>query len=48
MIVARLANGAWRATVTIADGAPGPATVTLRGRDTGGGTNRATVTVTVP
>jgi hypothetical protein len=37
-----------RATATIAEDAPGPATVTLLGRDTGGGTNRATVTVTVP
>jgi len=48
MKVTRLASGTWRATVTIAGGAPGPATVTLLGRDTGGGTNRATVTVTVP
>jgi flagellar hook assembly protein FlgD len=45
MAVVRLADGSWRATV--AAGGPGPATVTLLGRDTGDGKNRTTLTVTV-
>jgi spore germination protein YaaH/flagellar hook assembly protein FlgD len=48
MSVVRLTGDSWRATATIADGAPGPATVTLLGRDTAGGRNRATLLVTVP
>jgi hypothetical protein len=48
MSVTRLSGGAWRASVIVAAGAPGPATVTLLGRDAGGGRNRATLVVTVP
>jgi spore germination protein YaaH/flagellar hook assembly protein FlgD len=48
MAIARLADGTWRATVTVADGAPGPAAVTLLGRDTAGGKNRTTIAVAVP
>jgi hypothetical protein len=48
MAVTRLANGSYRATVVVAAGAPGAATVVLQGRDTRGGTNRSTLTVTVP
>ncbi len=48
MTVVRLADGSWRATVTVAAGAPGPAAVTLVGRDTAGGRNRTTLAVTVP
>lgn len=48
MAVVRLADGFWRATVAVAAGAPGPATVALLGRDTGGGKNRTTLMVTVP
>jgi len=48
MSVTRLSSGSWRATVTVADGAPGPATVTLLGRDAAGGRNRTTVVITVP
>ena len=47
MPVTRLSDGSWQATVTVAAGAPGPATVTLLGRDGGGGTNRTTLGVTV-
>ncbi|MFH0750971.1 MAG: glycosyl hydrolase family 18 protein [Chloroflexota bacterium] len=48
MTVVRLADGSWRATVTVAAGAPGPAVVTLVGRDTAGGRNSTTLAVTVP
>ncbi|HYN47592.1 MAG TPA: FlgD immunoglobulin-like domain containing protein, partial [Candidatus Nanopelagicales bacterium] len=48
MSVTRLSGGSWRATVMVADGAPGPATVTFLGRDTAGGKNRTTIAVTVP
>jgi len=48
MSVTRLGGGAWRATATIAAGAPGPATVTLLGRDTAGGKNRTTLPLAVP
>jgi hypothetical protein len=48
MTVTRLANGSWRASVVVASGAPGRATITLRGRDTAGGQNRTTLVVTVP
>ncbi len=48
MSVTRLADGSWRATAMVADGAPGPATVTLLGRDAAGGTNRTTVGLAVP
>jgi spore germination protein YaaH len=48
MTVVRLADGSWRATVTVVAGAPGPAVVTLAGRDTAGGRNRTTLAVTVP
>jgi hypothetical protein len=48
MTVVRLADGAWRATVAVAAGAPGPAAVTLLGRDTAGGRNRTTLVVSVP
>jgi hypothetical protein len=48
MAVTRLANGSYRATVVVAAGAPGAATVVLQGRDTRGGTNRSTLAVTVP
>ncbi len=48
MTVVRLADGSWRATVTVATGAPGPAVVTLAGRDSAGGRNRTTLAVTVP
>jgi hypothetical protein len=47
MAVVRLADGSWRASVIVAAGAPGPATVSLRGRDTGGGQNRTTLGVTI-
>ena len=48
MSVTRLSGGRWRASVTVAAGAPGPAIVTLLGRDAGGGRNRSTIVVTVP
>jgi hypothetical protein len=48
MSITRLSGGAWRASVKVIAGAPGPATVTLLGRDAGGGRNRATLVVTVP
>jgi hypothetical protein len=48
MSVTRLSGGSWRATVTVAAGAPGPATVTLLGRDSAGGRNSTTLAVTVP
>ncbi len=48
MAVVRLADGSWRASVVVAGGAPGPASVSLRGRDTKGGRNRTDVTVTIP
>jgi hypothetical protein len=48
MPVVRLADGSWRATVTIAAGASGPAAVTLVGRDSAGGRNSATLAVTIP
>ncbi|MFH1475428.1 MAG: glycosyl hydrolase family 18 protein [Chloroflexota bacterium] len=48
MTVVRLADGFWRATATVAAGAPGPAAVTLVGRDTAGGRNITRLTVTVP
>ena len=48
MSVTRLSGGSWRATVTVAAGAPGPATVTLLGRDSAGGRNSTTLGVTVP
>ncbi len=48
MTVVRLADGSWRATVTVAAGAPGPAVVTLVGRDTAGGRNSTTIAVAVP
>jgi hypothetical protein len=47
MAVTRLADGSWRASVIVAGGAPGPAVVSLVGRDTAGGTNRTTLTVSV-
>ncbi len=48
MSITRLSGGTWRASVTVASGAPGPATVTLLGRDTAGGRNRTTLVVAVP
>jgi hypothetical protein len=48
MAITRLSGGAWRASITVAPGAPGPATVTLLGRDAAGGRNRTTLGVTVP
>jgi chitinase len=48
MAVTRLANGSWTASVVVADGAPGPATVSLLGRDTAGGRNRTNLAVTIP
>jgi hypothetical protein len=48
MSVTRVSGGSWRATVAVAGGAPGPATVTLLGRDAGGGRNRTTLVVAVP
>jgi hypothetical protein len=48
MVVVRLADGSWRATITVAAEAPGPAVVTLAGRDTAGGRNSTTFAVTVP
>ncbi len=46
MTVVRLADGSWRARVTVAAGAPGRATVSLLGRDTAGNKNRASLVVT--
>ena len=48
MTVVRLADGSWRASVTVATGAPGPAVVTLAGRDSAGGRNSTTLAVKVP
>jgi hypothetical protein len=48
MAVVRRADGSWRASVVVAGGASGPASVSLRGRDTKGGRNRTDVTVTIP
>jgi spore germination protein YaaH/flagellar hook assembly protein FlgD len=48
MKVVRLADGSWRASVAVSSGAPGPAVVSLRARDAGGGLNKATVTVRIP
>ena len=48
MSITRLSGGTWRASITVAAGAPGPATVTLLGRDAAGGRNRTTLAVTVP
>jgi len=47
MTVMRRADGSWQATV-LAAGGPGPATISLLGRDTGGGRNRMSVEVAVP
>ncbi len=48
MTVVRLADGSWRARVTVAAGAPGKATVSILGRDAAGSKNRASLVVTVP
>jgi hypothetical protein len=48
MSITRLSGGTWRASIAVAGGAPGPATVTLLGRDAAGGRNRTTLVVTVP
>jgi flagellar hook assembly protein FlgD len=48
MAVVRRADGSWQAGVVVADGAPGPATISLRGRDTAGGRNRTDLAVTIP
>ena len=48
MTVTRLANGSWKASVVVAEGAPGPATVVLLGRDTAGGRNRTDLAVAIP
>ncbi len=47
MTVARVSASTWRATVTVAEGAPGPATISLLARDTGGGKNRLTLHLAV-
>ena len=47
MTVVRRSNGSWRATIVVSAGAAGPATVTLSGRDTLGGKNRTTFSLTV-
>ncbi len=48
MTVVHLADGSWRATIKVATGAPGPATVTIKGRDTGGRLNTFAVSTVVP
>ena len=47
MTVTRLADGTYRATVRVASGAPGPATITISGTDTAGGRNATSLVVTV-
>jgi len=47
MSVTRLPDGSWRASLIVAAGAPGPAVVSIVGRDTAGGTNRTSLAITV-
>jgi FlgD Ig-like domain len=48
MTVTRLAGGAWRASVVVAAGAPGPATVVLAARDAAGHRNTSSLALAVP
>jgi hypothetical protein len=48
MTVVRRSDGSWRASVTVAAGAPGAALVTIAARDSLGGRNQSSLTVTVP
>jgi hypothetical protein len=43
----RTSSGEYRATFTIAAGAPGSARITIRGTDTSGGTNRSSAEIVV-
>jgi hypothetical protein len=47
MTVGRLANGSWRASVTVPAGTAGPARVSLQGRDTSGGRNRMDLAIVI-
>jgi spore germination protein YaaH/flagellar hook assembly protein FlgD len=47
MSLTRLADGSWRAAVLVPAGATGRATVSLRGRDTAGGSNRMSIPITI-
>ena len=47
MKVAKLADGSFTATATVAPGGPGPATIVLFGRDTGRHANSSTLILTV-